>query len=929
MSYAKSLRNILKDKNELLFNRLHPIIETSKNLLPYTVSKFPYYTPHFSVHSDHVEENLNCLIPDAEKLKMDENEIFFLLIGAWLHDWGMIATKDEDAEEVRKQHHVRTESNFEKQYQMIHLSLDEARIIGRICRGHRKDDLHSMDYNDKFLGINKLIRIRFLAALLRLADECDITANRTPEILYYNLRPEGASDDEFKKHLMIPGIGFPDQFPYKIILNCVTYSPKGVIVIEQVRKKIQDELNSIKSILALNGVQLEYIETEIDSRGFINKPIGFELDKKKIVELLIGKAIYSRNDVAIRELLQNSVDACRTRSIKDHEYQPQIDIEFDNEKITFKDNGIGMNFEDALSHFSKKGNSFFISKEFENMPENEKFNPISKFGIGVLSSFQIAKEMIVLTKKENSSSCKFSISDITEGWRYEESVKKIPGTEITLVLNEKGKMLDLLKSLKFYAKKVEIPIRISNLTTFKTQEFEQIWSYNIPEVISCVDHDFDQRTGEIEKPEIVLMSGSPDIEVSFYIFPRTRFDMNNCFIINRGFYVGNFDLFPTHVSNWIALINIKSDIVDLMVSRDNFELNEKYEQFLDLLYENLLSQAEKFIDDNFITVNEIDKCVEFSNLMKNFISDFGTQPDCSEARLIRKLILRKKYPVFTKNGLAVISGDELFKMRISHLYHYNLPINFYSENIELISQSFNSKKMKKDEIIVFEFGPRSEFLLSPRKFVCAFCEMMKSNRQISIECCDLKSMLRKLKFKKIKTDLDILLPKGSYFSDLPESLRSIVIEGEESEFSPALDSVAESDVQKANDYHILIAKILLTNDPELVNFYEEQYWFDQRRYTLVSSGYFIYDFTDTFLSFLISRSNLILSDPNKKNLCERYLKVLAVFYQNSHYQGIRPRSEAGSIILLEKTLGDFLNYPDKYIEITERAGNLASIYNIR
>ena len=41
--------------------------------------------------------------------------------------------------EVRKQHHIRTETNFENFHNLIGFSSAEARITGRICRGHRED----------------------------------------------------------------------------------------------------------------------------------------------------------------------------------------------------------------------------------------------------------------------------------------------------------------------------------------------------------------------------------------------------------------------------------------------------------------------------------------------------------------------------------------------------------------------------------------------------------------------------------------------------------------------------------------------------------------------------------------------------------------------------------------------------------------------
>lgn len=322
--------------------------------------------------------------------------------------------------------------------------------------------------------------VGFLAALLRIADECDTAENRTPEIIYYNLKPEGASEQEFKKHLSITGIG--KSAPYKLLISGVARSPKGVQVIEGVKKKLQQQLDSVKTILAQNGILLDLVETQIDTKNFINKPIGFKLDQNAIVKLLIGTAIYSRNDTAIRELLQNCVDTCRIRKVIEADYDPCIEIESNNEAISFEDNGLGMNFEDAFEYLSKKGNSFYVSKDLKSILKNKSFVPISKFGIGILSAFIIADKMTIETKKETCTPCRFTISNIAEGWIYEEGSRQLPGTRITLYLNAEGKKLDIQEALEHYSKDVKIPIMIKIGEMKEKQKLIQKWDYNIKEV---------------------------------------------------------------------------------------------------------------------------------------------------------------------------------------------------------------------------------------------------------------------------------------------------------------------------------------------------------------------------------------------------------------------------------------------------------------
>jgi hypothetical protein len=135
LSYSKFLRQAFKEKDESLFNRLQPIEDAARSVLTYTASKFPYYTPHDFLHSQNVEGILNWIVTDDLKLKMNKEELFFLLVASWLHDWGMVASEDETSEEVRDLHHIRTEENFEKWHDKIGLKASEGRIIGKICRG--------------------------------------------------------------------------------------------------------------------------------------------------------------------------------------------------------------------------------------------------------------------------------------------------------------------------------------------------------------------------------------------------------------------------------------------------------------------------------------------------------------------------------------------------------------------------------------------------------------------------------------------------------------------------------------------------------------------------------------------------------------------------------------------------------------------------
>jgi hypothetical protein len=857
---------------------------------------------------------------------MNDHEIFFLIVAAWLHDWGMVTSAGEDADLVRKTHHIRTEKNFEELYHLIHLNYHEARIIGKICKGHRNDDLYSKEYENCFFGSNIPIRISFLASLLRIADECDITANRTPEIVYYSIKPEGASETEFKKHLSIGGIG--QSVPYKIGISAIAYSPQGVETIEGVKKKIQSQLDSVRSILASNEIFVDIVETQIDTRGFINKPIAFELDRKHIVDLLIGRSLYSRKDVAIRELIQNSIDTCRLCETLDRSHQPTIKVVFSNDKITFMDNGVGMNFDEAKEHFSKKGNSFYLSDEFKKLKSSGDFDPISNFGIGVLSCFLIADKMEINTKKEGFSACNFSISNFAEGWTYKKSEKDKHGTEITLYLNGDGKKMNLDQVLTHYIKAINIPISLHNLDTGEIRAFQQKWDYEIQEVIDELDSSLVSQLSQSSQsnPDFVFDYQSKEFEVKYYIFKKRIFGSNNCFLSNQGIYVGSFDLFPSHSHRWIVTINTKSDLIDLTLSREDIIQNERYEKFLDSLYISLFDAIDRYISQNYQNEDDLQKCLWVSNLLNIlFISSFGTECEDKRTRFYPKLVIHRIFPVLTSHNLLFMSGKEILDNRYSKIYHYKIPAQYSKEHIKTVNQ-FLKRKIQEDEILIYDLGPCLQLVNNQEKYVCSLCDLSKISGTKAIECIELSKLLPRLIFDKENTALDPLLPAGSFFTRLPENLKGLVIEIKPFIFSEPLTTLVSSESQERSLYKDLVSREIFRDDiPAIFELYTHSLWYrNEKEIELESYGIYAFDTGDIFIKYLLLNSSIIILNPKLTELCKRYFKLLLL-----SFFGYRRMQSANSalLIFMEKTLAEFLEYPDEYIELEKRMGNLASIYN--
>ncbi len=145
----------------------------------------------------------------------------------------------------------------------------------------------------------------------------------------------------------------------------------------------------------------------------------FTLPEDSIRELLMGTQLYQDSGLAVRELYQNALDACRYRSAR-REYLSRTNglsdlwqgrIEFtqgvDEQGRAFLDcvdNGIGMGEEELRTSFSRVGLRFPELPEFreekaqwEACEPPVQMYPNSRFGIGVMSYFMLADEIDVTT----------------------------------------------------------------------------------------------------------------------------------------------------------------------------------------------------------------------------------------------------------------------------------------------------------------------------------------------------------------------------------------------------------------------------------------------------------------------------------------------------------------------------------------------------
>ena len=175
---------------------------------------------------------------------------------------------------------------------------------------------------------------------------------------------------------------------------------------------------------------------------------GFETEVNQLLDLMIH-SLYSNKDIFLRELISNASDACdklRFTAVSDaglyeEDIELKVKISYNEEArtITINDNGIGMTREEVIDHIgtiAKSGTRSFL----ESITGDKKSdaNLIGQFGVGFYSSFIVAEEVILRTRKAGEKT-EAGVEWISKG-KGEYDIKSIEkpgrGTEITLKLRE-------------------------------------------------------------------------------------------------------------------------------------------------------------------------------------------------------------------------------------------------------------------------------------------------------------------------------------------------------------------------------------------------------------------------------------------------------------------------------------------------------------
>jgi hypothetical protein len=553
----KRLDRLARSRDSLALE-LRGLIDSSLGSLDEVLAEvrryFFTYTDHAITHSGRVVANMSNLLSSQQVNKLSSVELYLLIASALVHDIGMVVS-ERDVEAIV----IGEEYQAEKAAVCAHLGIDPTcaderyglfrmvvaeyirkrhgkrcvffleqgllgcrrltggddeltRKLASVCVGHtltREELASSGNYPTNVQVRNQSVNVLFCTILLRLGDLLDLaTARASPVIreLSEPLEPLSASHwDQYKK-IEIGGLG--PKRPIFIGGTCPTQAAERLL--REWVQWLEDECEWAVLILHA-GEEQHYLHlgrVTYDVRpesGLDGQPLyefhnyRFNLDEEQVFRKLFGQRLYGRQDAALRELIQNALDATRVRAVlacssaedwataperekrarylahlhTHHEaYTLRVELSTSANPqtgiaetwLTVSDSGVGMSREVIEKYLLKVGRS-----RWRDDPRTRSLGigTIGEFGIGFISAFMISDRIQVDT--QSSLPNESGIRAVIYSWKGYLATEPIalnkPGTSVRLLLKPDAveRLHELVAVVEYWCPFPEVPIEVRTL----------------------------------------------------------------------------------------------------------------------------------------------------------------------------------------------------------------------------------------------------------------------------------------------------------------------------------------------------------------------------------------------------------------------------------------------------------------------------------
>ncbi|MBB1643881.1 metallophosphoesterase [Sphingobacterium sp. UME9] len=417
-------------------------------------------------------------------------------------------------------------------------------------------------------------------------------------------------------------------------------------------------------------------------------PSSYTADVHRIVSLLIGESIYPDKYIFIRELIQNSVDACNRMKESYSHLTPKItiNIDYDGNYVEVTDEGDGMSKSTLKNHFSVLGKS--ISQEYND--NNGHQNLISKFGIGFISTFIAAEKVLINTKSEEDGQIMFEIENVFKGFKYlqpySNDIKTINGTTVRVYLKKPLNIHSAYSHVIKYCRHIEnLEIKFNG----QISPFNESWN------IEDSFHLYENKTHQY------------DLKLGIGLTNK------NIIASYCGFLINDFpvqivpSMFPAHIG---GEVNFFPKSIDFDISRTNIIATGKEiacMKEISISLRKLFRQAleQKHPDFYLIVVNYIHCYLQYYDQIKmnleSFYSDFY-----SKTELIAMCMehTKLKYDGDEQSLINILPILKSKSIDIIYIQNNDIPSDYESMLIQYLENKGNLVIKKTGALVYFHYG---------------------------------------------------------------------------------------------------------------------------------------------------------------------------------------------------------------------------------
>jgi hypothetical protein len=349
-----------------------------------------------------------------------------------------------------------------------------------VCKSHHYDydALVTDNFKARIIGGNdaQIVNLRYLAVVLRVADVLEFDPERTPKVIFQHRNPASTSVIYWHKDHDITMLhegrniiitARPKSAKvHKAILDTVTQIDYELSLCKRIAENFPFDScpplsAKTKHVWAIDSQCSSDIRPYPGSYEYIDG--AFRPDTQRLLGLLSGKALYGTPLAAVRELLQNAMDAVRERiaytrlsksdpANADHEtsigsqFEIRLELQVDSAGtwLTCIDTGIGMTKRIITDHVLVSGvGTRRDLAELERRCRHAGFalGRTGQFGIGVLSYFMLAKRVEILTRRSqeaadtDASGWFFTTDGIGSFGELRQATNRPAGTTVRLLLH--------------------------------------------------------------------------------------------------------------------------------------------------------------------------------------------------------------------------------------------------------------------------------------------------------------------------------------------------------------------------------------------------------------------------------------------------------------------------------------------------------------